>query len=58
MRKYLKWMSVVLLVLIAIVAVYPFLLRDSETLELDDAARASMPNESFVKLSDGYTHYQ
>lgn len=58
MRKYWKWISVVLLVLIAILAVYPFIVGDMETLVLDDAARASMPNESFVKLSDGYTHYQ
>jgi pimeloyl-ACP methyl ester carboxylesterase len=58
MRKYLKWILVVLLVLIAIIAVYPFFAPDSETLVLDDATRASMPNESFVKLSDGYTHYQ
>ena len=58
MRKFMKWISVVLLILIAIVAVYPFIARDSETLVLDDAARASMPTESFVKLSDGYTHYE
>jgi hypothetical protein len=44
MRKFLKWIVAVLAVLIAAVAVYPFFVRDSETLELDDAARASMPN--------------
>ncbi len=58
MQEYLKWILASLAVLIAAVAVYPFLVRDSETLVLDDVARASMPNESFAKLSDGYTHYQ
>ncbi len=56
--KYLKWIMAVLAVLIIAIAVYPFFVRDTETIVLDDAARASMPNESFVKLSDGYTHYQ
>jgi pimeloyl-ACP methyl ester carboxylesterase len=58
MRKYLKWIPVILLVLFAIVAVYPFVAGDMETLVLDDAARASMPDKSFVRLSDGYTHYE
>jgi pimeloyl-ACP methyl ester carboxylesterase len=49
---------VVLLVLLAIVVVYPFIAGDIETLVLDDAARASMPDRSFVQLSDGYTHYE
>jgi pimeloyl-ACP methyl ester carboxylesterase len=58
MMKYLKRILVVLAVLIAAVEVYPFFAPDSETLILDDAARASMPNESFVRLSDRYTHCQ
>lgn len=58
MRKYLKWIPVVLLVLLAVVAVYPFVAGDKETLVLDDAARASMPDKSFVRLSDGHTHYE
>ena len=58
MMEYLKWIPAVLAVLLAAAAAYPFIARDTETLVLDDAARASMPNESFVKLSDGYTHYE
>jgi pimeloyl-ACP methyl ester carboxylesterase len=58
MRKYLKWVFIGIPILFIIVAVYPFIIGDMETIELNDAVRASMPNESFVKLSDGYTHYE
>jgi pimeloyl-ACP methyl ester carboxylesterase len=58
MRKYLKWVLISIIALLLIVAVYPFIVSDMETIELNDATRAAMPNESFVKLSDGYTHYQ
>lgn len=50
--------GIVLTVLFAAVAVYPFLHGDMETLTLDDVSRAAMQGESFVHLSDGYTHYQ
>jgi pimeloyl-ACP methyl ester carboxylesterase len=56
MRKYLKWILITLLVLLVIIAVYPFVVGDMETLVMDDTARASMQDLSFVKLSDGYTH--
>jgi pimeloyl-ACP methyl ester carboxylesterase len=58
MRKYLKWVLTGIVALLVIIAVYPFIVSDMETIELNDAVRASMPNESFVKLSDGYTHYE
>ncbi|MBN1905135.1 MAG: alpha/beta hydrolase [Deltaproteobacteria bacterium] len=58
MRKYFKWIFTGLFILLGIAVAYPFVAGDMETLELDNAARASMPNESFVKLSDGYTHYE
>jgi pimeloyl-ACP methyl ester carboxylesterase len=58
MRKYLKWVLIGIVVLLVIVAVYPFVVGDMETIELNDAVRASMPDQSFVKLSDGYTHYE
>ncbi len=58
MRRYFKWIFTGLFILLGIAAVYPFVAGDMETLELNDAARASMPNESFVKLSDGHTHYE
>jgi pimeloyl-ACP methyl ester carboxylesterase len=58
MRKYLKWITVVFPVLLVVVVVYPFVIGDMETLVLDDATRASMPDKSFVRLSDGYTHYE
>ena len=58
MRRYLKWIPLVLLILIAIAVLYPFIVGDMETLVLDDAVRASMPDASFVRLSDGYTHYE
>jgi pimeloyl-ACP methyl ester carboxylesterase len=44
-----------LLVLAAPPALY--VLADPEQLDLDDAARRSAPG-SFVKLTDGYTHYE
>ena len=58
MQRHLKWILVAVMVLFAIVAVYPFIIGDMETLVLDDAARAAMPDASFVRLSDGYTHYE
>ena len=58
MRKLVNRIFIALLVLLVIVAVYPFVAGDMETLVLDDAARASMPARSFVKLTDGYTHYE
>jgi pimeloyl-ACP methyl ester carboxylesterase len=58
MRKYVKWIFTGLFTLLVIAAVYPFVVGDMETLALDDVARASMPDKSFVRLSDGYTHYE
>ena len=58
MRKYLKWVLIGIVALLVVVAAFPFVIGDMETIELNDATRASMPNESFVKLSDGYTHYE
>lgn len=36
----------------------PWLVRDLERVRLDDAARARFPDQLFVKLSDGVTHYE
>jgi len=58
MRGMLKWISILILVLIIAAAVYPFAIGDMEALALDDAARAAMPGKTFVRLSDGMTHYE
>jgi len=49
---------VVLLLLPALVAVFPFIKGDSETETLDDNVRATMGEESFIALDDGVTHYE
>lgn len=49
-----------LAVVLAAVAAYPFLVSGTETLVLDDAARAALAASqglTFTRLSDGYTHY-
>jgi len=58
MRKWIKRIAAALLALLIIVAAYPFVIGDMETQVLDAAARASMPDRSFVRLPDGYTHYE
>jgi pimeloyl-ACP methyl ester carboxylesterase len=47
-----------LAVLLAGILAYPFVAGDMETLALDDAARATIKDRSFVRLTDGYTCYQ
>ncbi len=49
-----------LAVVFAAVAAYPFLVGGTETIALDDAARASLAGSrglTFARLSDGYTHF-
>lgn len=58
MRKMPKWISILILILLIIAAAYPFVIGDLETQALDEAARAAMPGKTFVRLSDGMTHYE
>lgn len=39
-------------------AAFPYVKGDMERTPMDDAARAALPDEHFVKLSDGYTRYE
>ncbi|MBI1320305.1 MAG: alpha/beta fold hydrolase [Candidatus Hydrogenedens sp.] len=47
-------------VLLGIVITWPFVMAKTERIPLDDAARAAMKDagETFVQLSDGWTHYR
>ena len=45
------------LVIVLIALFVPYLLFDRETMRLDNAARTVLPG-SFIKLSDGFTHYE
>ena len=51
-------LSIIVFLTLVVGAPYAlYLYNDPETLELDDAARASATGE-FVRLSNGYTHYE
>lgn len=41
-----------------VIAVFPFVRGDMERHALDDAARAGLEGKTFVRLSDGVTHYR
>ena len=62
MTRRSKFLALALLltvvVLIGGVAAYPFIRGDMETIELNAAVRAKMPDKHFVTLSGGVTHYQ
>ena len=49
--------GVALVTLFVLVPAALYFILDPERLDLDDAARASAPGQ-FVKLADGYTHYE
>jgi len=51
-------LALIVLVVVAAVICLPWLKRGKERVELDAAARAKMPGESFVSLSDGTTHFE
>src|SRR5882672_1159290 len=53
--RWIAFTSVLLLIVAAPIALY--FLADPERLDLDDAARQAAPGQ-FVRLSDGYTHYE
>lgn len=53
-RKILIGVAVVIVAATA----FPYVRGDLETRTLDDAARAGLPDLTFVKLSDGYTRYE
>ncbi len=53
-----KKILIVLGVIVVAVAAFPYVKGDMEKIPMDDAARAALPEESFVKLSDGYTRYE
>jgi pimeloyl-ACP methyl ester carboxylesterase len=57
-RRRALWAALIVVVVLLGVAVYPFVVGDMEKLTLDDAARAGMPDQSFVRLSDGVVHYE
>lgn len=46
------------LLFIVFLCCFPWLLPRREQKPLDDAARKQMPEKLFVKLSDGYTHFE
>lgn len=51
-------LKLIVLLLLAIIVVFPFIKGDSETRTLDANARAAMPEASFIALEDGVTHYE
>lgn len=56
-RKWLAWVGILLLLIIAVLAALPFFTPRVETLALDDAARAGTDGE-YVALGDGLVHYE
>jgi pimeloyl-ACP methyl ester carboxylesterase len=55
MRRIIAYIAIVVVLVAGSAALYSN--ADMETLELDDAARREAPGE-FVRLTDGYTHYE
>lgn len=55
--KVLTGVGAAVVVLLGVAGAYPFVVGDMETLVLDDTLRASMPDHTFIRLSDGITHY-
>lgn len=55
-RRFLLASVLVLALVFAVAAAFPFVRGDMERKVLDDAARTQLPGE-FVSLSDGVTHY-
>lgn len=53
------WVSLgIAVVLLALIAAAALVLGDTEATELNAQTRAAMPEKSFVRLSDGFTHYE
>ena len=57
-KRILLALAALLAVLLVAVAAYPFVAGDMETETLDDAARAAMSGETFLRLPDGVVHYE
>ncbi|GEM_PF-2006965 len=56
-RRWLAWLGILLLSLIAVPAALPLISPSVETLAMDDAARAGADGK-YIALSDGIDHYE